>query len=114
MDQAVTRHELSAALVRLLQRNSIASPESAVEILGPPHYTVRLFGIILSERAKPVLTEDLMQVTRRLHPTVADMWLLTEREGAALVQALQRTSSRPKSNDPHRAAAQVSTSESLR
>ena len=90
MDRPVTRHELSTAIVRLLQRNGIASPESAVEILGPPHYTVRLFGIILSERAKPVLTEELMQITGRLHPTVADMWLVTERDAAALVQTLQR------------------------
>jgi hypothetical protein len=100
MDRPVTRHELFTAIVRLLQRNRIASPERAVEILGPPHYTVRLFGIILSERAKPVLTEESMQITERLHPTVADMWLLTERDAAALVHAIQRNTT----NDPRRVA----------
>ena len=95
MDRPVTRHELSSALARLLERSAVASPESAIEVLGPPHESVRLFGILLSERARPAVTAELVQITGRLHPTVADMWLLTERDSAALIQALQTHRSNP-------------------
>jgi len=86
MDPTVTRRGLFDALVRFLQIKGIASPEGAIEVLGPPHQSVCLFAIILSERAKPVLCVELMQLTGRLHPTIADVWLLTERESVALLQ----------------------------
>jgi len=85
----VTRYELFTAIAESLQRDNIPNPVGAIDILGPPHESVPLFAIMLSERARPTVTGALMRITGRLHPTVADMWLLTERESAALIQALQ-------------------------
>jgi hypothetical protein len=86
------RRELFTALAGSLRRNGIPNPECAIEVLGPPHYTVRLFGIILSERANAVLMPTLMEITGRLHPTIADVWLLSEQESAALIRALRGNS----------------------
>ena len=89
MDRPITRHELAAALITVLRRHGIANAQAAIEVLGPPHYTVRLFGVILSDDVKPVLTQQLARTTGRLHPTVGDMWILTEDESAALLQTLR-------------------------
>jgi hypothetical protein len=89
MNRPVTRHELAAALVRVLHSRGIANAQRAIEVLGPPHHTVHLFGIILSEPAKPVLTEQLKRATGRFHASAGDVWILSEDESAALIHALQ-------------------------
>ena len=86
----MTRRELFAALADALQRNGIQDPVRAVEVLAPPHPAVPVFGVILSEPAKRLLTPALMEVTRRLHPTIADVWLLSGPESAALIQSLAK------------------------
>ena len=86
----MTRRELFAALADALQRNGIQDPIPAVEVLGPPDHAVPVFGIILSEPAKTLLTPALMEVTRRLHPTIADVWLLSGAESAALIESLTK------------------------
>ena len=87
---AFTRHELTAALIGVLHRHGIANAEGAIEVLGPPNYMVRLFGVILSDAVKPILAPQLARATGRLHPTVADVWILTEAESLSseLVQQL--------------------------
>ena len=90
----MTRHELLTVLADSLHRNGISDPEGTIEVLGPPHYTVQLFGIILSQRASALLTPALMDITGRLHPTIADVWLLSEQESAALIRALRQQRSK--------------------
>ena len=85
----MTRYELFTAIAESLQKDNIPSPLGAIDILGPPHESVPVFAIMLSERAGPTVTAALMRITGRLHPTVADMWLLTERESAALIHTLK-------------------------
>ena len=91
----MTRYELFTAIAESLQRDNIPNPVGAIDILGPPRESVPLFAIMLSERARPTVTGALMRITGRLHPTVADMWLLTERESAALILALETERSSP-------------------
>jgi len=100
MDRPVTRHELFTAIVGSCKGTALRAPKARLRFSARRTIRCRLFGIILSERAKPVLTEELMQITERLHPTVADMWLLTERDAAALVHAIQRNTT----NDSRRVA----------
>jgi hypothetical protein len=88
MTGSITRSELAAALVGLLRRQGITDTQAAIEVLGPPHYTVRLFAVILADHAKPILAEQLARTTGRLHPTVGDVWILTEHECAALIRTL--------------------------
>ena len=86
----MTRRELFAALADALQRNGIQEPARAIEVLGPPDPAVLVFGVILSEPAKTLLTPALIEVTRRLHTTIADVWLLSGQESAALIQSLAK------------------------
>lgn len=99
MDRPVTRHELYAALGRLLHRKGVEHPEHTVQVLGEAFDGVRLFAIILSGPAKTTLTHHLSRVTGRLHPTVADMWLLDESESLALIQAAGHCSHTNQSRD---------------
>ncbi len=46
MDRPVTRDQLTAALLGALRRLGIANAQAAVDVLGPPDYSVRLFGVI--------------------------------------------------------------------
>jgi hypothetical protein len=89
MNSPVTRYDLVTALFGVLHRHSVASQQSAVEVISPLDHSVRVFGIILSEQVKPILVAPLAITTGRRRPTVGDMWILTEAQGAALVRALR-------------------------
>ena len=89
MDRAISHHELTAVLIAVLRRHGIANTERAVEVLGRPDPAVRVFGVILSDAVKPLLATPLARATGRLHPTVGDVWILTETETAALLMALR-------------------------
>ena len=88
MNRPVTRHELVAALVSALRRHGVETAQPAIEVLSPPHHTARLFGVVLSGDVKFILAQQLARITGRLHPTVGEMWVVTEAESAALIQAL--------------------------
>jgi hypothetical protein len=94
MDRAITRHEVAAALISVLRGHGVANAEEAIEVLGPPNYMVRLFGVILSDAVKPILAPQLARATGRLHPTVGDVWILTEAESLALLGALYKEPAR--------------------
>jgi hypothetical protein len=85
MERSVTRHDLSSALIHILEANGVASPGDAVEVLGSPGNDVRLFALIPSQRAKVALGETLMRITGHRHPTAGNLWILNEAQSLALI-----------------------------
>jgi hypothetical protein len=86
MERTVTRHDLALALIHILAANGVPDFVDAVEVLGSPGNGVRLFGLILSERAKAALGEKLMAVTGHRHPTAGEVWILDEAQSLALIR----------------------------
>jgi hypothetical protein len=85
----VTRYDLAAAILSVLDRRGISSAKSSVEVLSPLDHAARLFGIILADHVKPVLAPELAIMTGWRRPPVGDMWILTESQRATLIHALR-------------------------
>jgi len=90
MGPTITRHDLSSALIQILEARGVASPEDAVEVLGSPDDGVRLFVLVPSKRARAALADDLMKVTGRRHPTAGDIWILDDTQSVALIKLARR------------------------
>ena len=86
MERTVTRHDLSSALIHILEANGVPDPEDAVEVLGSPGNGAHLFVVIPSPRAKGVLVEKLMRIAGYRRPTTGDVWILDQAQSLALIQ----------------------------
>jgi hypothetical protein len=82
----IIRRQLSAALVHLLQARGVENPETAVQVLGRPYSGVPIYAVVLNGSSRTIVIDVLRQITGRLHPTVADMCVLTEQEALDLIQ----------------------------
>jgi hypothetical protein len=86
MELTVTRHDLSSALIRLLEAKGVADPASALEVLGSPTYGLDVLVLIPAERARLALGETLVRVTGNPHPTTGNLWILDQGQSLALIK----------------------------
>lgn len=94
MEITVTRTTLFTALVRLLRAKDIEDSENAVAVFGASHGGVELFAVTLFDPAKETANDELVRITGRSHSSVADMWLLDERESVAIIEAANKAGAR--------------------
>jgi hypothetical protein len=95
MERPVTRVELQVALARILRARGLSEATSAVEVLITPVYETRLFVVVAADDARTILNEALLPITGSPHPTVADVWILGERQVLAILESLYTPSTLP-------------------
>ena len=86
MERTVTRHDVSSAIIHILEASGVSHPRDAVEVLASPGNGTHLFVLIPSERAKAALEAELMYITGHRHPTAGDVWILDETQSLAFIQ----------------------------
>ena len=91
MELTTTRHNLTSAIIQVLEAKGVPDPKDAVEVLGSPGNGTRLFVIVPSDRAKVALGEELLGITGNPHPTTGDVWILDEAQSLALIEAAGRS-----------------------
>jgi hypothetical protein len=91
MERPVTRPELHSAIAKLLEATGVSEPSTAIEVLTTPNYGEKLFAVIPSERARPILIEKLMPITGSPHPPAADVWIFDETQCAMLINLAAAT-----------------------
>jgi hypothetical protein len=87
MQTNVIRTNLYTALVRLLRAKDIEDSERAVAVFGATHGGVEMFAVTVFDPAKKIVNDELVRITGRSHSSLADMWLLDERETLATIEA---------------------------
>jgi hypothetical protein len=86
MELTVTRHDLSSALIHLLEAKGVVDPTTAVQVLGSPTYGLEVLVVIPADRARLALGEELMRATGSRHPTAGDLWILDQGQSLALIK----------------------------
>ncbi|MEO8631164.1 MAG: hypothetical protein ABI612_24150 [Betaproteobacteria bacterium] len=61
--------------------------EIAAAVFGASYGGVELFAVTLFDLAKQTVNDELPRITGRSHSSLADMWLLDERETLATIEA---------------------------
>jgi hypothetical protein len=94
MERPVTRFEVNSALAFILSARGISASPPAVEVLMTPDIGKKSFLVVASAQAGPILREALLPITGSPHPTVADIWILDERQALIVIETAHRLSTK--------------------
>ena len=94
MQRPVTRFEVNSALAFILSARGISASPAAIEVLTAPDIGKKSFLVIASAQASPILSEAPLPITGSPHPTVADIWILDERQALIVIETAHRLSAK--------------------